>query len=89
MGPTWMYYGGGDTQDGVAHIFLQWKGTEACMDIWCECGSGMHLDAGLVYQLKCMDCGALYLLPSSLPLQKITEPVAGLAVPVEFKDAGD
>ncbi len=31
--------------DGQSHGWLQWKGTDACMDIHCKCGTLSHIDA--------------------------------------------
>lgn len=39
---------------------LQWKGTDACMDLECECGMHGHLDEDFLYHVKCSGCGRVY-----------------------------
>lgn len=53
------------------HIFIQWKGTDVCMDIYCLCGRHMHFDGDFCYSIKCMHCGRVYGMPSSISLQLI------------------
>ncbi len=42
------------------HAFIQWKGTEACMDFRCPCGGGGHFDGGFAYFIRCPDCRKVY-----------------------------
>lgn len=49
-----------DQQEGKPHGWIQWKGTDACMDIHCECGEMSHIDAEFCYYVKCPYCGAIY-----------------------------
>lgn len=37
-----------DTPDR-AHAFIQWKGTDVCMDFHCECGVHMHFDGDFAF----------------------------------------
>jgi hypothetical protein len=41
----------------VPHAFIQWKGTDVCMDFRCPCGGGGHLDGWFAYVVECPDCG--------------------------------
>ena len=43
--------------------FIQWKGTDVCMDFHCICGTHHHVDAEFAYALRCMSCGRLYEMP--------------------------
>lgn len=50
------------------NVFVQWKGTEACLDLRCRCGRTSHYDGGFAYALRCPHCGATYTLPDTLTL---------------------
>ena len=60
-------------------VFLQWKGTDACLDFHCLCGnenesSGVgHFDGYGAYYLKCMRCLRVYELPTDLKLELASE----------------
>jgi hypothetical protein len=32
-----------------SHGWIQWKGTDVCMDIHCECGTLSHIDGEFAY----------------------------------------
>lgn len=49
-----------------AEVFLQWKGTDACMDFWCPCGAALHYDGYFGDQLTCGRCGQSWQLPHAL-----------------------
>lgn len=40
--------------------WIQWKGTEVCMDVHCSCGALCHVDSGFCYHIKCTGCGQIY-----------------------------
>ena len=42
------------------HGWVQWKGTDVCMDLHCICGAHGHVDADFVYTVKCHHCGRVY-----------------------------
>ena len=42
--------------------FIQWKGTDACVDLTCACGAAGHLDGDFLYFVRCRACGAVYAL---------------------------
>lgn len=48
------------------HAFIQWKGTDVCMDFRCDCGSNEHIDAMFVYFVKCHKCGTVWEMPTYL-----------------------
>lgn len=49
------------TPDGSdASMFIQWKGTDVCLDFYCQCGAHCHLDGDFAYYVKCPHCGAIY-----------------------------
>lgn len=40
--------------------WIQWKGTDVCMDVYCECGVHTHIDTDFCYSLTCGSCGRTY-----------------------------
>lgn len=39
------------------HAFIQWKGTDVCMDFTCECGAAdLHFDGYFAYVVQCPNC---------------------------------
>lgn len=54
------------TKHTETHAFIQWKGTDACIDFRCHCGRHYHIDAEFLYFIKCPACGALWEMPSML-----------------------
>lgn len=49
-----------DMQTGKPHGWLQWKGTDVCMDVYCVCGNHTHIDGDFTYHVKCGVCGRVY-----------------------------
>lgn len=64
-------------------VWIQWKGTDVCLDMWCECGTDDfgHYDGYGAYAIQCGNCGRKYNLPQTLELQPFTdqwEPVVAM-----------
>lgn len=57
---------------GSAHAWVQWKGTDACMDLHCPCGTHSHLDAMFAYYVSCPVCGAVYFVNGHVELARLT-----------------
>ena len=55
--------------------WMQWHGTNLCMDVHCECGELHHVDGRFAYVVK-TPCGRYYRLNSDVPLEAIPEPSA-------------
>ena len=73
-----------------AEIFIQWKGTNVCLDFTCECGASGHLDGDFVYALRCGDCGREWAMPCaqeplSIPLAPLIPNPYHTGVNVEVK----
>jgi len=49
-----------DTQEGKPYGWLQWQGTDVCMDLICACGKSSHFDGSSMYHIKCPFCGRVY-----------------------------
>ena len=40
--------------------FIQWKGTDVCIDLYCPCGAMGHYNGGFLYAWKCPECQAVW-----------------------------
>jgi len=47
---------------------IQWKGTDVCLDIHCNCGYHSHIDDDFVYYFECSNCSRLYALGNYIKL---------------------
>ena len=45
---------------GNGYGWVQWKGTNVCMDIHCGCGYHGHVDADFFYFYRCPKCSKLF-----------------------------
>lgn len=50
------------------HAFIQWKGTDVCLDFRCDCGAQGHFDGMFAYALTCGDCHKTFQLPHTVAL---------------------
>lgn len=53
------------------YVFLQWKGTDVCLDFNCDCGFDGHFDGYGAYAIACSNCGAIYEMPSTIVPRKV------------------
>jgi hypothetical protein len=58
---------------GKPHGWIQWKGTDVCMEVHCHCGAHCHIDADFAYHVKCMACGTVYMCNGHIELIELTE----------------
>ena len=56
-----------------AHNFIQWKGTDVCMDFTCSCGNYFHIDEYFVYSVRCLECNKVWKLADTVALTEITD----------------
>lgn len=62
----------GDFSDNNCHgwpqpsAFIQWKGTDVCMDFHCQCGAFCHFDGDFAYLVRCQHCGVVWQMPSTV-----------------------
>lgn len=61
------------TPADTGEVFIQWKGTDACIDLRCKCGETGHFDGFFAYFVKCPKCGAVYKMPELLTLTEVPE----------------
>lgn len=56
-------------------VYIQYKGTDICLDFTCECGFDAHYDGYGAYVLHCTACGAFYEMPQfPVPVRLSEEP---------------
>ena len=67
------------SDDSRPDAFIQWKGTDACLDLYCTCGEQFHFDGYFAYELTCGNCGQTYELPNTFRLNPV-EPSRGLTL---------
>ena len=51
--------------------FIQWKGTDLCMDFHCECGYHNHYDGYFAYFIECKQCKQNYKLDTNVLMEKV------------------
>ena len=56
-----------------ARGWIQWKGTDVCIDIHCRCGELSHFDGGFMYYIKCPYCGQVYKADPNIKLIRTNE----------------
>lgn len=59
------------------HGWIQWKGTEVCMDFHCECGHHSHFDDDFCYFVKCPECGSVFEMDGHVTARKLSEDEIG------------
>lgn len=66
-------------EDGEAHGWIQWKGTNVCMDVRCSCGKTGHVDAEFCYHVRCGYCGKVFAVGQNIMLIPLSSDLATLA----------
>lgn len=59
--------------EGKPHGWIQWKGTNVCIDLHCQCGAHMHFDGGFMYTLRCPHCNQRYWARPYIALEPLAE----------------
>jgi len=57
-----------DNEKGDAHGWIQWKGTDVCIDLHCKCGYHGHFDGDFFYNYGCPSCHKKYMVGSVVKL---------------------
>lgn len=55
------------------HGWIQWKGTDVCMDLYCKCGEAFHVDADFCYAVQCPTCKTAYSCSGYIELIELEE----------------
>ena len=63
-----------ETFKNKPHGWIQWKGTDVCMDLNCKCGELSHIDAEFAYNVQCPFCGTVYFCNGHIELIEVTSP---------------
>lgn len=72
---------------GAPYCWVQWKGTDACMDFHCACGFFGHIDGDFLYYLRCPECKVVYMVNGHVELVPLTADEAQtVESPVEVPD---
>lgn len=53
--------------------WIQWKGTDVCLDLRCECGEITHLDADFAYFVRCCLCKRVYMLNPNIEIVRVED----------------
>lgn len=52
--------------------WIQWKGTNVCLDFYCACGEHSHLDSWFAYSVECGACHRVYGLSAHVEAVELT-----------------
>jgi len=75
-----------ETYSGKPHGWIQWKGTNVCMDVYCKCGYHSHIDADFAYNVKCPNCGTIYMCNGHIEIIEIKQEPNTFVVCPELDD---
>jgi len=67
--------------EGEPHGWIQWKGTDVCIDLYCKCGHHGHYDGDFLYAFECPACHAKYAVGQNVKLIEL-----GADEVAEYKD---
>lgn len=62
-----------DNPEGENYGWIQWKGTDVCIDLHCSCGYHGHVDGDFFYHYECVGCGKKYTVGQNVKLIPLTE----------------
>lgn len=62
-----------DLREDEPHGWIQWKGTDVCMDLHCVCGELSHVDGTFVYHVKCPNCQRVYFCNGHIQLIELEQ----------------
>lgn len=54
-------------------IFIQWKGTEVCCDLYCICGNQFHLDTEFMYAIEYPHCHRKFEVSAMIEMRELSE----------------
>lgn len=60
-----------DGRDGRPDAFVQWKGTDLCMDFVCVCGVTSHVDGYFCYAVQCANCDRRFRLAPTVLVDEV------------------
>lgn len=57
---------------GKPHGWIQWKGTEVCIDLRCICGINSHYDGDFLYFWECPHCHVLWEMGTHIQMYPVS-----------------
>lgn len=75
-----------ETFEGHPSGWIQWKGTNVCMDVYCKCGCHSHIDADFAYYFECPKCKTVYMLNGHIELIEIEQKPDSCVICPELDD---
>lgn len=66
---------------GESHGWIQWKGTQVCMDVHCRCGHHGHIDEEFAYFYRCPGCAGVFAIGATVHLYKMSDAYVAAAAP--------
>lgn len=60
------------------HGWIQWKGTDICIDLHCKCGYHGHIDGEFFYYYECPSCKTRYAVGQHVILIELTPELISL-----------
>ena len=58
-------------EESDASMFIQWKGTDLCMDFTCPCGAQGHYDGYFAYVVRCPSCGSTFQMGAQVIAKRV------------------
>jgi len=55
------------------HCWIQWKGTDVCIDVHCSCGNHDHFDGEFFYLYECPKCHKKYSVGCNILLHELSD----------------
>jgi len=62
-----------ETYKNKPHGWIQWKGTNVCMDVHCKCGYHSHIDVDFAYAVECPNCQTIYMTNGHIELIEVLD----------------
>lgn len=62
-----------DVPKSESSAWIQWKGTDVCMDIHCRCGHMSHFDGDFAYIVECPHCHQAYAMGCNVKMIPLTD----------------
>lgn len=82
----------GAEREAIPFGWIQWKGTDVCMDVHCACGAFLHIDASFAYYIRCPHCDQLYRcgeFVQLVPVEALPPGVTAVVEPYPDEDVED
>lgn len=58
---------------GKPHFWIQWKNTNICGEVRCECGYDGRFEGRFFYFFRCPDCGKVWEVGTHVAIYEVTD----------------